>query len=151
VIYPIIPRASGFLPYDNNEFDYALVPPGDLRRLQADPKVSREVSRYFYPGTFYPVPQVIKAPFDQPQVRQAVSHAIDRKTIAERISHGFGTPAHAMTPPGLPGYFDDEGLKRIQRFDPNWPWSASKARRTKGAKTGRGSSSACGMSPTPPS
>jgi oligopeptide transport system substrate-binding protein len=51
-------------------------------------------------------------------VRQAVSHAIDRKTIAERISHGFGTPAHAMTPPGLPGYFDDEGLKRIQRFDP---------------------------------
>jgi oligopeptide transport system substrate-binding protein len=118
VVYPIIPRASGFLPYDNNELDYALVPPGDLRRLQADPKVSREVTRYFYPGTFYLVPQVIKPPFDQPQVRQAVSHAIDRKIIAERISQGFGVPAHAMTPPGLPGYFDDEGLKRVQRFDP---------------------------------
>ena len=118
VIYLIIPRASGFLPYDNNELDYALVPPGDLRRLQADPKVSQEVIRYFYPGTFYLVPQVIKPPFDQPQVRQAVSHAIDRKIIAERISQGFGIPAHAMTPPGLPGYFDDKGLTRIQRFDP---------------------------------
>jgi oligopeptide transport system substrate-binding protein len=118
VIYLIIPRASGFLPYDNNELDYALVPPGDLRRLQADPKVSKEVIRYFYPGTFYLVPQVVKPPFDRPQVRQAVSHAIDRKIIAERISQGFGIPAHAMTPPGLPGYLDDEGLKRIQRFDP---------------------------------
>jgi oligopeptide transport system substrate-binding protein len=118
VVYLIIPRASGFLPYDNNELDYALVPPGDLRRLQADPKVSREVIHYSYPGTFYLVPQVIKPPFDQPQVRQAVSHAIDRKIIAERISQGFGIPAHAMTPPGLPGYFDDEGLRRLQRFDP---------------------------------
>jgi oligopeptide transport system substrate-binding protein len=118
VINPIIPLAAGFLPYDNNEIDYALVPPGDLRRLQADPKVSKEVIRYFYPGTFYLVPQVTKAPFDNPKVRQAMSHAIDRKIIGERVSQGFGIPAHAMTPPGIPGYFDDEDLKQIQRFDP---------------------------------
>lgn len=118
VIYPIIPRAAGFLPYDNNEVDYANVLPGDLRRLQADPKVSKEVVRYFYPGTFYLVPQVTKPPFDNLKVRQAVSHAIDRKILAERISQGFGIPAHAMTPPGIPGYFDDEPLKQIQRYDP---------------------------------
>ncbi len=118
VIYPIIPRASGFLPYDNNEIDYAVVPPGDLRRLQADPKASKEVIRYFYPGTFYLVPQTTKSPFDHPQVRRAVSHAIDRKIIAERVSQGFGIPAHAMIPPGLPGHFDDEALKQLQRFDP---------------------------------
>jgi oligopeptide transport system substrate-binding protein len=118
VIVPIIPRASGFLPYENNEVDYALVPPGDLRRLQADPRVSQEIIRYFYPGTFYLVPQVVKPPFDHPKVRQAVSHAIDRKIIAERVSQGFGIPAHAMVPPGLPGYVDDEALKQLQRFDP---------------------------------
>ncbi|HSF31855.1 MAG TPA: peptide ABC transporter substrate-binding protein [Candidatus Tectomicrobia bacterium] len=118
VIYPIIPRASGFLPYDNNEIDYAVVPPGDLRRLRADPKASKEVIRYFYPGTFYLVPQTTKSPFDHPQVRRAVSHAIDRKIIAERVSQGFGIPAHAMIPPGLPGHFDDEALKQLQRFDP---------------------------------
>jgi len=118
VLYPIIPRAAGFLPYENNEVDYALVPPGDLRRLQADPRVSQEVVRYFYPGTFYLVPQVTKAPFDQLKVRQAVSHAIDRKIIAERVSQGFGIPAHAMVPPGFPGHVDDEAIKQVQRFDP---------------------------------
>jgi len=55
VIVPIIPRASGMLPYENSEVDYILVPPGDLRRLQSDPKVSKEVVRYFYPGTWYVV------------------------------------------------------------------------------------------------
>jgi oligopeptide transport system substrate-binding protein len=118
VIYPIIPRAAGFLPYDNHEVDYALVPSGDLRRLQADPKASKEVIRYFFPGTFYLVPQVTIPPFDHLNVRQAVAHAIDHKIIAERVSQGFGIPAHAMIPLGLPGHFDDEALKQIQRFDP---------------------------------
>jgi oligopeptide transport system substrate-binding protein len=134
VINPIIPRASGFLPYENNEVDYALVPPGDLRRLQADAKVSQEVFRYFYPGTFYLVPQVTKPPFDNPKVRQAVSHAIDRKIIAERISQGFGIPAHAMIPPGLPGYFDDEALKQLQRFDPKLAMESLKRTPYEGGK-----------------
>jgi oligopeptide transport system substrate-binding protein len=134
VIYPIIPRASGFLPYDNNELDYALVPPGDLRRLQADPKVSKEVVRYFFPGTFYVVPQVIIPPFDHPQVRRAMSHAIDRKIIAERVSQGFGIPAHAMIPPGLPGYFNDEALRQIQRFDPQLAMDSLKGTPYEGGK-----------------
>jgi oligopeptide transport system substrate-binding protein len=134
VIYPIIPRASGFLPYDNNEVDYALVPPGDLRRLQADPRVSPEVVRYFYPGTFYLVPQVIKPPFDSLKVRRAMSHAIDRKIIGERISQGFGIPAHAMIPPGLPGHFDDEALKQLQRFDPKLAMESLKGTPYEGGK-----------------
>lgn len=134
VIYPIIPRAAGFLPYDNNEIDFAVVPPGDLRRLQADPKVSKEVTRYFYPGTFYFVPQVTKSPFDNPKVRQAMSHAIDRKIIAERVSQGFGIAAHAMIPPGLPGYFDDEALKQLQRFDPKLAMESLKGTPYEGGK-----------------
>ncbi|HXH13039.1 MAG TPA: peptide ABC transporter substrate-binding protein [Alphaproteobacteria bacterium] len=134
VIYPIIPRAAGFLPYENNEVDYALVPPGDLRRLQADPRVSQEVVRYFYPGTFYLVPQVTKAPFDQLKVRQAVSHAIDRKIIAERVSQGFGIPAHAMVPPGFPGYVDDEAIKQVQRFDPKLAMDSLKGTPYEGGK-----------------
>jgi oligopeptide transport system substrate-binding protein len=134
VIYPIIPRASGFLPYENNEVDFALVPPGDLRRLQADPRVGKEVTRYFFPGTFYLVPQVTKSPFDNPKVRQAMSHAIDRKIIAERISQGFGIPAHAMIPPGLPGYFEDEALKQLQRFDPKLAMESLKGTPYEGGK-----------------
>jgi ABC-type oligopeptide transport system substrate-binding subunit len=134
VINPIIPRAAGFLPYEKSEVDYILVPPGDLRRLQADAKVSKEVTRYFYPGTFYLVPQVTKPPFDNPKVRQAMSHAIDRKIIAERVSQGFGIPAHAMTPPGIPGYFDDEDLKQIQRFDPKLAMASLKGTPYEGGK-----------------
>jgi oligopeptide transport system substrate-binding protein len=134
VIVPIIPRASGFLPYENHEVDYALVPPGDLRRLQADPKVSQEVTRYFYPGTFYLVPQVVKPPFDHSKVRQAMSHAIDRQIIAERVSQGFGIPAHAMIPPGLPGYVDDEALKQLQRFDPKLAMESLKGTPYEGGK-----------------
>ena len=134
VIVPIIPRGSGFLPYENNEVDYAMVPPGDLRRVQADPQASQEVTRYFYPGTFYLVPQVVKPPFDHPKVRQAISHAIDRKIIAERVSQGFGMPAHAMTPPGLPGYIDDEALKQIQRFDPKLAMESLKGTPYEGGK-----------------
>lgn len=134
VINPIIPRASGFLPYENNEVDYALVPQGDLRRLQADPRVSKEVTRYFFPGTFYLVPQVTKPPFDNLKVRQAMSHAIDRKIIAERVSQGFGIPAHAMTPPGIPGYFDDEALKQVQRFDPKLAMESLKGTPYEGGK-----------------
>jgi oligopeptide transport system substrate-binding protein len=134
IIVPIIPRASGFLPYENHEVDYALVPPGDLRRLQADPKMSQEVTRYFYPGTFYLIPQVVKPPFDHPKVRQAMSHAIDRKIIAERVSQGFAIPAHAMIPPGLPGYFDDEALKQIQRFDPKFAMESLKGTPYEGGK-----------------
>jgi oligopeptide transport system substrate-binding protein len=134
VIYPIIPRTAGFLPYDNNEIDYALVPPGDLRRLQADPKASQEVIRYFFPGTFYLVPQVIKPPFDHRQVRQAMSHAIDRQIIAERVSQGFGIPAHAMIPPGLPGYVDDEALKQLQRYDPKLAMESLKGTPYEGGK-----------------
>jgi oligopeptide transport system substrate-binding protein len=134
VVYPIIPRAAGFLPYENNEVDYALVPPGDLRRLQADPRISQEVVRYFYPGTFYLVPQVTKPPFDNPKVRQAMSHAIDRQIIAERISQGFGIPAHAMVPPGFPGYIDDEAIKQIQRFDPKLAMDSLKGTPYEGGK-----------------
>jgi ABC-type oligopeptide transport system substrate-binding subunit len=134
VVYPIIPRAAGFLPYENNEVDYALVPPGDLRRLQADPKLSKEVIRYFYPGTFYLIPQVTKAPFDNLKVRRAVSHAIDRKIIAERVSQGFGIPAHAMVPPGFPGYVDDEEIKQIQRFDPKLAMASLKGTPYEGGK-----------------
>jgi ABC-type oligopeptide transport system substrate-binding subunit len=134
VVVPILPRAAGLLPYENNEVDYALVPPGDLQRLQADVNVSQQVSRYFYPGTFYLVPQVVTPPFDHLKVRQAVSHAIDRRIIAERVSQGFGIPAHGMIPPGLPGHFDDEALQQLQRFDPKLALDSLKGTPYEGGK-----------------
>ncbi|HEV8613881.1 MAG TPA: peptide ABC transporter substrate-binding protein [Methylomirabilota bacterium] len=117
VIIPIVPVASGALPYENNELDMTLLQSGDLKRLQTDPKTEKQVFRYPYPGTWYLLPQVTKAPFDNVKVRRAVGHAIDRDNVV-RVAQGFAIPAHSMIPPGFPGALDDKKIRDIQRFDP---------------------------------
>src|SRR5204863_296191 len=50
VVIPIIPPASGALPYENNELDMTSLQAGDLKRLQTDPRASKDVFRYPFPG-----------------------------------------------------------------------------------------------------
>src|SRR2546428_4144458 len=57
VVIPIIPVASGALPYENNELDMTALQAGDLKRLQVDPRAGRDVFRYPFPGTWYLLPQ----------------------------------------------------------------------------------------------
>jgi ABC-type oligopeptide transport system substrate-binding subunit len=116
VIIPIIPVASGALAYENNEIDLTLLQAGDLRRLQADPRASKDIFRFPYPGTWYLTPQVTKPPFDNLKVRQAVAHAIDRENIV-KVAQGLAMPAHSMIPPGFPGALDDKKTRDLQRYD----------------------------------
>ena len=116
VIIPIIPPASGALPYENNELDMTSLQAGDLRRLQSDPRASKDVFRYPFPGTWYLLPQVTKPPFDNVKVRRAVGHAIDRDNIV-KVAQGLAVPAWSMIPPGFPGAIDTPAIKAIQRFD----------------------------------
>jgi ABC-type oligopeptide transport system substrate-binding subunit len=117
VIIPIVPVASGALPYDNNELDLTSLQTGDLRRMQNDPKSSKDVFRYPFPGTWYLLPQVTKAPFDNVKVRRAIGHALDRENVV-KVAQGFAIPAHSMIPPGFPGALDDKKIRDLQRFDP---------------------------------
>jgi oligopeptide transport system substrate-binding protein len=117
VVIPIIPVASGALPYDNNEIDCTLLQPADLQRLRANPQTESEVFRYPFPGTWYLTPQETKPPFDDVRVRRAVAHAIDREGVA-KMAQGFAIPAHCMIPPGFPGHLDDPKIRSIQKFDP---------------------------------
>ena len=117
IIIPIVPVASGAAPYDNNELDVTQLQTADVKRMQANPKVAKEAFRYPYPGTWYLLPQVTRAPFDSVQVRRAVGHAVDRENVV-RVAQGFALPAHAMIPPGFPGALDDKKIRDLQRFDP---------------------------------
>src|SRR5678816_531943 len=92
VVIPIIPVASGALPYENNELDMTALQSGDLKRLQSDPRMAKDVFRYPFPGTWYLTPQVTKPPFDNVKVRRAVGHAIDRENVV-KVSVGFAIPA----------------------------------------------------------
>jgi oligopeptide transport system substrate-binding protein len=116
VVLPIIPVASGALPYENNELDMTLLQSGDLKRLQSDPRMQKDVFRYPYPGTWYLTPQVTKPPFDNVKVRRAVGHAVDRENVV-KVAQGFAIPAWSMIPPGFPGAVDDPAIKAIQKFD----------------------------------
>ncbi len=116
VVIPIIPVASGALPYEKNEIDMTTLQAGDLKRLQFDPRMQKDVFRYPFPGTWYLIPQVTKPPFDNLKIRKAVSHAIDRENVV-KVSQGEAIPAWSMIPPGFPGALDDPKVKAIQRFD----------------------------------
>ncbi|NPV72872.1 MAG: ABC transporter substrate-binding protein [Pelotomaculum sp.] len=62
-----------------------------------------------------------KEPFNNPEIRKAVSMAIDREQIVSGVLHGFAFPANGPLPPGVLGYdpearplpYDPEGAKEI--------------------------------------
>jgi ABC-type oligopeptide transport system substrate-binding subunit len=137
VVRPIIARQSQLLAYENNELDFVEVPASDLKRIQNDAKLSKELIPYDSPITWYLTPQVTHPPFDDLRVRRAVSHAIDRKTIAEKVIQGQGAPAHAYIPPGLPGHLEAAKYPKfldIQKYDPKRAMEALKGSKYEGGK-----------------
>jgi ABC-type transport system substrate-binding protein len=133
----VIARQAQLLAYENNELDFVEVPAADLKRLQGDAKMSKELVMYDAPITWYLTPQVTHPPFDDVRVRRAVSHAIDRKIIAEKVIQGQGIAAHAYIPPGLPGYIDPRQhpqYTEIQKFDPKLAMEALKGTKYEGGK-----------------
>ena len=132
-IIPIISVATGALPYENNELDLTLLQAGDLKRLQSDPRMQKDVFRYPFPGTWYLLPQVTKPPFDNLKVRRAVSQAIDRDNVV-KVAQGLAIPAWSMIPPGFPGAIDDAGIKAIQRYDKKAALDALKGTPYEGGK-----------------
>ena len=80
-------------------------------------ELSALVSPYVYPGIWMLNPQVTVAPFDQIEVRRAVSHAVDRDRLAT-VTQQLVTPGYCMVPQGVFGFLDDPELQTIQDFDP---------------------------------
>ncbi|MDR1789012.1 MAG: peptide ABC transporter substrate-binding protein [Opitutaceae bacterium] len=61
--------------------------------------------------TFYLAFNTTRPPLDNPLVRRALSLAIDRETIAEKILRGSRRPAVSLIPPGTAGYNLPDALK----------------------------------------
>jgi oligopeptide transport system substrate-binding protein len=59
---------------------------------------------------------VNEPPFDDPDVRRALSMAIDKEFLADEFLLGLVAPADGVLPPGMPGY--NENLDGIP-FDPD--------------------------------
>jgi oligopeptide transport system substrate-binding protein len=120
VIEPISPATNEVTLYESGSgdqrVDWAVLPAATYEKYEADPTLAAQVSPYVYPGIWMMLPQVTIAPFDQLEVRQALSHAIDRDRLST-VTQGLVTPGFCMVPQGVFGYQDDPSLSTIQDFD----------------------------------
>jgi len=115
VTWPIIAPQQGLLPYEAGKLDWSQVPSPDVPRVQSDATMSKEIQKWVEPLIWKMLPQVTIEPFDDIELRRALSHSVDRDRIND-LTNGGGDPAYCLVPPGLFGYFGEE-FKEIQAFD----------------------------------
>ena len=107
---------GGLDQFENGEIDIGGVSASELERVRdpADPLNELYVSRAEL-SVFYIAFNTTIPPFDDPLVRRAFAHAIDKQTLAEEVLLGAVQPAAAIVPPGLAAHDADyRGLV----FDP---------------------------------
>jgi peptide/nickel transport system substrate-binding protein len=102
------------------------VPTADLRRIRGDARLAtaQKVSWrtiFFHLDQREPAPGAARNPFRDVRVRRALSMAIDRRAIAERLMDGAALPASNLVSPPVFGYaadlepdaYDPAGAKRL--------------------------------------
>ena len=121
VIDPIVPSANQVNNFENGtgdqQLDWVALGASDYVRFQEDPEKAAGLRQYVYPGVWFLLPSNGIPPFDQLEVRRAVSQAIDRDRLVQ-VCQGLAQPAHCMVPQGVYGYFEDDEIYSIQAFDP---------------------------------
>ncbi len=118
--YPTDDQAAAVRRYMAGELDTNYYFPVDqldyLRQeLGEQVRVAPYLSVYYYSFN------TRKPPLDDPNVRRALSMAIDREFLGEEIFSGAQLPAYSLVPPGLEGYtpaqMDFAGLSQLDRED----------------------------------
>jgi oligopeptide transport system substrate-binding protein len=100
---PTEDRSSAMKRYEAGELDsYDDLPTEQLADLKA--KFGDQVRVAPYLGTYYYAIKTDKAPWDNVELRNAISMAIDRDFLAEKVWGNSMTPAYSMVPPGIQGY-----------------------------------------------
>ncbi|WP_082766311.1 ABC transporter substrate-binding protein [Paramesorhizobium deserti] len=87
--------------------------PEAVPQFQADPRF--EVVIGTTEGETILAENNARPPFDNPKVREAIAHAIDRKAVIDGAMFGFGTPIGSFFPPHHPAYVDLTGERK---YDP---------------------------------
>jgi oligopeptide transport system substrate-binding protein len=89
--------------FEAGELDsYGDLPTEQLADLKA--KFGDQIRSAPYLGTYYYAIKTDKAPWDNVELRNAISEAIDRDFLAEKVWSNSMSPAYSMVPPGIDGY-----------------------------------------------
>ncbi len=100
---PTEDRSSAMKRFEAGEFDsYDDLPTEQLADLKA--KFGDQIRVGPYLGTYYFSIKTDKAPWDNVELRNAISMAIDRDFIAEKVWQNSMLPGYSMVPPGIEGY-----------------------------------------------
>ena len=79
------------------------IPPDSFEQVRKERPDEMHVAPYL--GVYYYGYNLTKAPFkDGPQLRQALSMAIDREVLVERVTGRGELPAYSWVPPGVDNY-----------------------------------------------
>lgn len=92
------------------------VPAADVARLEGDPVVS--IVQYDQLQTTYMGLNMVKAPLDDVNVRQALNYAINKEEIVEGAYFGLGTPARTHLHPDTPNFWEG-ALDVAPTYDPD--------------------------------
>ncbi len=100
---PTEDRSSAMKRYEAGELDsYDDLPTEQLTELKA--KFGDQIRVAPYLGTYYYAIKTDKAPWDNVELRNAISMAIDRDFLAEKVWGNSMFPGYSMVPPGIKGY-----------------------------------------------
>jgi oligopeptide transport system substrate-binding protein len=117
---PTEDRSSAMKRYEAGELDsYDDLPTEQLADLKA--KFGDQVRVKPYLGTYYYAIKTDKEPWSNPKLRRAISMAIDRDFLAEKVWSNSMFPGYSMVPPGIEGYTpamaDYADMSQIDRED----------------------------------
>lgn len=108
--YPLEDQSAELMRYRANELDWTYeVPNSQFNWIQANLPDELVISDYL--GIYYFGFNTAKPPFDDPRVNLALSMAIDREIITEKLTRFGEVPSYAFVPPGIFGY---------ERQEPEW-------------------------------
>lgn len=99
----IVDEATQTAAFESGGVDELVVPPTAVTRLQAMHKF--QFTRFLHQGVFFVEFNVLKAPFNDIRVRQAMNFAIDKNPVVQIALSGQGVPAYGTLPPSIAGYW----------------------------------------------
>jgi oligopeptide transport system substrate-binding protein len=118
--YPTEDRSTAIKRFEAGELDMNDdLPSEQLADIKA--KFGDQVKIGPYLGTYYYLFKIPSEPWTDAQLRRAISMAIDRDFLAEKVWQGTMLPAYSFVPPGIEGYeaaaADYAEMSQIDRED----------------------------------
>ncbi len=103
--YPIESSASEEAAFRSGQLHVTTgIPIDKIAVYKNDPALSKFLSQETMLATYYYLFNVRKPPLDDVRVRRALSLAINREQLVEKVTLGGQIPARALTPPDTGGY-----------------------------------------------